>query len=287
MPDKMQPKYKRQRFLLSFVQQLKDGATATDIQKLVFLYTMKEKSKYYEFLPYKYGPYSFQLAEDISILCKNHFFRMKGSHICAADEKANGFQFSIDDERGNHLIKKTYREYPYYSINSEIIGKLFSGDEAEKFKNEKKNYSQSNQMLFTLGYEGKSLESFMNILIQNDVHLLCDVRRNPLSRKFGFSKNKLEHISKTIGIKYVHIPELGIDSEKRTSLDTIEDYNDLFREYTLTLPKLKTKLEEVYLLLCSNNRIALMCFEKEPHMCHRHVIRDYLINSYNVRSVDL
>lgn len=287
MPDKIQPKYKRQRFLLSFVQQLKEGVTATDIQKLVFLYTMKENSEHYEFLPYKYGPYSFQLAEDIDILCKNKYLRVKGSHIYAVKEKTHESSFLIDAERGTRLIKKAYREYPYYSINSEIIGKLFFGDEAEKFKNEKKNYSQSDQMLFTLGYEGKSLESFMNILIQNDVHLLCDVRKNPLSRKFGFSKSKLEHISKRIGIKYIHIPELGIESEKRTSLDTIDDYNELFKDYTCTLPKLKTELEEVYSLLCSNNRIALMCYEKEPQMCHRHVIRDYLTNSYNVRSVDL
>ena len=47
------------------------------------------------------------------------------------------------------------------------------------------------------------------------IGLLCDVRKNPLSRKFGFSKKKLKHITETVGIKYVHIPELGIESDKR------------------------------------------------------------------------
>ena len=65
------------------------------------------------------------------------------------------------------------------------------------------------------------IEAFINNLIQNDIRLLCDVRKNPLSRKFGFSKGKLSHILDTIGIKYVHIPDLGIESDKRRSLDTI------------------------------------------------------------------
>lgn len=49
-----QPTYKRQRFLLAFIRQLHEGVTATDLQKLVFLHTMKEGSDFYEFIPYKF-----------------------------------------------------------------------------------------------------------------------------------------------------------------------------------------------------------------------------------------
>ena len=65
---KSQPTYKRQRFLLDFVKQLSTDATTTDLQKLIFLHTTSGYSSYYDFIPYKYGPYSFQLAEDITIL---------------------------------------------------------------------------------------------------------------------------------------------------------------------------------------------------------------------------
>ena len=34
-----------------------------------------------------------------------------------------------------------------------------------------------------------------------------------------------------IGIKYIHIPDLGIDSDKRQELNTMSDYNKLFEEY--------------------------------------------------------
>jgi len=282
-----QPTYKRQRFLLAFIRQIKNRATATDLQKLVFLYSMEERSDYYKFVPYKFGPYSFQVAEDIDILRRDGYLSTDDSYIEATGDYPYEELFEIADERSNNLIKMAYRKYPYYSINSEIINRLFSGDEAEKFKHERENYARAEQVLFTIGYEGKSIELFMNTLIKNDVRLLCDVRKNPLSRKLGFSKAKLAHISEMVGIRYVHIPELGINSDKRAVLDTVEDYQNLFEDYAKTLYELSIPLENVYSLLCENKRIALVCYEKEPHMCHRHVVRDYLISNYHVRSENL
>ena len=117
--------------------------------------------------------------------------------------------------------------------------------------------------------------------------MLCDVRKNPLSRKLGFSKEKLQHITEQIGIKYVHIPALGIESEKRTDLKTSDDYENLFAEYSRTLSSHKMQLDYLYSLLKKNSRVALMCYEKVPPMCHRHVIRDDLIKTYETGSTDL
>lgn len=286
-----QPTYKRQRFLLAFIRQLQGGVTSTDIQKLVFLHTMEEGSDFYEFIPYKFGSYSFQLADDVDILRRDGYLSIesspKSTRIKAIGGCPQETTFRIASERGNNLIRKTYREYPYYSINSEITDRLFHGEEAEHLKNQKQNYTKTDQVLFTIGYEGKSIEAFINTLIQNDIRLLCDVRRNPLSRKFGFSKRKLEHITEMVGIEYVHIPDLGIESDKRSSLETMEDFKYLFRGYAKTLLNLKPQLEWLYSLLTANIRIALMCYEKDADMCHRHVIRDYLTKTHPIRSVDL
>lgn len=285
--DTLQPTYKRQRFLLSFIRQLKNGATMTDTQKLVFLCVMENNYDFYEFIPYKYGPYSFQLAEDVDILRRDGFLISSTSRIQAVGDYQCEMPFPIASERGDNLIRKAYREYSYYAINSEILERLFERREVLHFHQIKTEYVQGETELFTIGYEGKSLEAFTNTLIQNNIRLLCDVRRNPLSRKFGFSKTKLEHVIKNVGIQYVHVPELGIESEKRSSLDTAEDYEMLFADYAKTLPTLTTYLEYVHSLLLSYNRIALMCYEKEPQMCHRHVIRDNLVQMYGMRSKDL
>lgn len=283
-----QPTYKRQRFLLSFIRQLGGGVSSTDLQKLVFLHTMRNNTDYYEFIPYKFGAYSFQLAEDVDILRKDGFLSDEGKRVKAKGEYSLDGLFDIATERGNNLIRKAYREYPYYTIKSEMIDGLFYNKaEAELFYGERLKYVQSQQTLFTIGYEGKSIEAFINTLILNGIKLLCDVRKNPLSRKFGFSKGKLEHITETVGIKYVHIPDLGIESDKRCSLETDEDYQMLFDNYKEMLPTLASHLERVYSLLCSNTRIALMCYEKDAAMCHRHIIKDYITRTQDVRSEDL
>jgi uncharacterized protein (DUF488 family) len=113
------------------------------------------------------------------------------------------------------------------------------------------------------------------------------VRNNPLSRKFGFSKNNLQKYLDHIGMDYVHLPELGIVSEKRQNLNGDGDYQSLFKDYKASLPQRKKSLDQVYRLLETRERIALTCFEHEPSHCHRHVIRDYLKKTYNVKTLDL
>lgn len=282
-----QPKYKRQRFLLSLVRQLQNDAHPTDIQKLVFLYEKEHCISHYEFVPYRFGPYSFQLAEDINTLYRDGYLIKSQTGIKATGDYQYELFSPLPHERGDALKRKAYRKYPYYAINSVIIDRLFFGDEAKRFHNGRNKYRQNEQILFTVGYEGKSVEQFFNILIQNDVRLLIDVRKNPLSRKFGFSKEKLERIAEAVKIKYTHIPALGIESEKRSALNSLDDYKNLFSDYEETLDQRIGQLNAVYSLLCANTRVALMCFEKDAEMCHRHVIRDYLSSVYKTRSIDL
>ena len=197
--------------------------------------------------------------------------------------------FSVPSERGDALIRKTYRAYPYYTIRSEILQRLFynSPEELQQLYREREVLRKKDSILFTIGYEGRTLEAFLNVLLKNDVRVLCDVRKNPFSRKFGFSKEKLEQATQGIKVKYADFSTLGIESDKRKELDTVDDYNILFANYQKTLPSREKELHRLYSIFQEDGRIALMCFEKEPQMCHRHVIRDYLCSTYPIRSVDL
>ncbi len=289
-----QPTYKRQRFLLSFVRQLSDGVKATDLQKLVFLHTKAGDSSFYQFVPFRYGAYSFQLAEDLAILQKNGYLRSRhqpdgqGLIISAtAKVPTTSPTYEIAPERGDTLLRLAYRQYPYYAINSEIVDRLFNENELAKFREEKQAYAQRDQALFTIGYEGRTIENVINTLLRNNVQLLCDVRKNALSRKFGFSKRKLAHITEAVGIHYVHLPGLGIETEKRRPLESREDYQVLFKAYEKTLPEKQEYLAQVDSLLKRYSRLALMCFEREANMCHRHVIRDYLVETNGIMSGDL
>lgn len=123
---------------------------------------------------------------------------------------------------------------------------------------------------FTIGYQGKSLENYLYCLMENNIKALCDVRKNPISRKHGFSKRQLEKAVNDIGIEYMHMPEFGIASEKRRNLKTREDYEYLFEDYkNTTLKNNLHAIEKLYKLFLDKKRVAITCFETDVCMCHR------------------
>jgi len=125
-------------------------------------------------------------------------------------------------------------------------------------------------VLFTIGYEGISLEEYLVRLLKNDVKVLVDVRNNPLSMKYGFSKSQLKKYCASLGIEYVHIPEVGIQSDQRQELNTQSDYDKLFADYRKNnLPKTRPYQNEILKLLEQYKRIALTCFEANICQCHR------------------
>jgi uncharacterized protein (DUF488 family) len=109
------------------------------------------------------------------------------------------------------------------------------------------------------------------------VTLLCDVRRNPISRKYGFSKSTLAKGCDGVGIRYEHLPELGIASEQRQSLGTQADYDALFVEYErVTLPEQGEALAKIREWVRSGERVGLTCYELLPQQCHRHCLAEAL-----------
>ena len=180
----------------------------------------------------------------------------------------------------DEIIKYTYRNYPYFAIKSEIAHQVLTKAELEKVEQQKRTFTETK--LFSIGYEGKSLEHYLNQLIINDVKLLCDVRKNSLSMKYGFSKSQLKHACENVGIAFIHIPELGIVSEKRQALNSLKDYQILFKEYEKTvLVENKTHLLSVNDLLKKYKRVALTCFEATECMCHRGRVVKALANQPN------
>lgn len=271
----------RQRVLLGILQAFGGNLSRIDLQKYLFLFTeTRQKDKSYEFVPYKFGCFSFQsyadrrklaqegilTADDNWVVSRNHDF------IGMLDEgdrrKISLFADKYREKKGDDLIREVYRKYPYYAIKSEIAAKLMTPAEQAEIKRHRP--TASGRVLYTIGYEGNSFENYLNRLIMNDVKLLVDVRKNPLSRKYGFSKKVLSETLEKLGIEYLHLPELGIVSEKRKELKTEHDYQVLFDGYEETVLKDNEKaLEALAELVEVKGRVALTCFEAEPRMCHR------------------
>lgn len=290
------PKFTRQKFLLAFIRSAGKSISKLDLQKLLFLYHRKQHAAHFDFIPYMYGCYSFQANADLEVLERQGWISMHDSQIIVGDDTEISFPESKQIQKyfsenttltGNDLIATVYRTYPYYAINSRIAGNLLSKNELEKINDLREKYTKQETGLFTIGYEGITFEAYINTLIRNDIRVLCDVRNNPLSRKFGFSKSTLSAVLPKIGIQYVHIPELGIESAKRQDLETEIDYKVLFEKYRKTLPEKKVFIDKVIALLETDKRVALTCFEKEPACCHRHTLSLYIKSVHSTEVTDL
>jgi len=96
--------------------------------------------------------------------------------------------------------------------------------------------------------------------------------------KYGFSKSQLKKACEGIGIGYIHIPELGIDSDKRQSLNLQVDYDKLFEIYRSEILTQTFGVQIKLLnLLKEKERIALTCFEANINQCHRKHLADAIV----------
>jgi uncharacterized protein (DUF488 family) len=285
--------YYRRKIILALLSVFDGELTAKQFQKYLFLFTRKQETKSFDFVPYRYGCFSFQANQDIVTLAKYGYCKIveNGKVRFYKLIKGDGFinTLKLEDREsllnvkaqfGNltqtDLIRYTYCQYPYYATKSTIAKNLLNSKELNAIEQQKRHYPE--KQLFTIGYEGISLETYINKLIINDVHVLCDVRKNAYSQKYGFSKKTLELACKGADIEYIHIPDLGIVSDKRQELHTQADYNGLFQEYKeTTLAENKASILTIRSFLDKGKRVALTCFEKDPKQCHRTCVANALM----------
>jgi len=125
-------------------------------------------------------------------------------------------------------------------------------------------------VLFTVGYEGRSLEDFVALLQAEGVRRVVDVRELPLSRREGFSKTPLRDVLAARSIEYVHVRAAG--NPYRGMKGRIDDCLRLFADHLLRSPEVVRELEGHVL----GSRAALLCVEASFRACHRSVLADRL-----------
>jgi uncharacterized protein (DUF488 family) len=130
------------------------------------------------------------------------------------------------------------------------------------------------EAVFTVGYEERTIDEFVQRLQKYDIKVLVDVREIPASRKKGFSKTKLNEMLGSVGIKYLHVRELGSPRELRKKLYADKDYTYFFSEYKKHLNRNIDVLEHLYSEVISNESSCLMCMERLPSQCHRKVVAE-------------
>jgi uncharacterized protein (DUF488 family) len=272
----------RQKTVLALLSQMNRPLSRTFFVKLVFLLRqepgLKNETTFYDFVPYKYGPFSFALYRELANLRRDGYVTPDEERLALCertmdrakeriDELPMEFRKAVDKvveqcggKSQTELVEDVYTSYPWYATKSELTDlRPKSSIRANK----------ACPAVYTAGYEGKSVDAFFNDLLKNGIQLIIDVRANPVSRRYGFSKKHFCEIAKYLGLDYRHFPELGIPRKYRVDLSDFDSYQRLMKQYEQEmLPKLGNKIEEVGKLM-EEIRAVLVCVEKDVRCCHR------------------
>ncbi|MCS7029302.1 MAG: DUF488 domain-containing protein [Bacteroidia bacterium] len=265
------------------------------LQKLLFLLSDEQDKPDYHFVPYKFGCYSFTASNDIAVMSKSGLLLETEKEIQktiqksyfdtlkTSDQKAlTNLQTKYAHENKDSIIRYTYINYPFYAIKSEIAESILKKEPFYLERIKQSVPKNNGRVLCTIGYQGVSIEAYLVKLIKNDIKMLVDVRNNPVSMKFGFNKRQLERYCSNVGIKYIHIPELGINSHERNKLNSPADYEELFKKYChQNLRDTLTYQYQVLEHLRQHQRIALTCFEADICQCHRKYLADAIMKLSN------
>lgn len=284
--------YYRRKILLALLEVFGGSLQNTDCEKLLFNFCQQTGKNYYDFFPYKYGPFSFmsyydkRRMIDLELLKPADDFQLNTIHsylgeLKPADQAALlKFKLSMGDLRGDKLVKKTYREFPQFTSRSKIVGRHFTAEELKQIQFAWN--TETKPSVFTIGYEGLTIDSFLNKLIANNITVVADIRNNPQSMKYGFSKKSFKQYIESAGMKYIHIPELGIPSAMRKGLGASVSHTALFQKYeTELLPQREVEIKQLLDLTNQDERITLVCFEADHHFCHRHTLVERLRKDKN------
>ncbi|MDX3078578.1 DUF488 family protein [Streptomyces sp. MI02-7b] len=136
--------------------------------------------------------------------------------------------------------------------------------------------------LWSAGYEGRDIGSFVAALVDAQIDAVADVRLTPISRKPGFSKTRLREALNAAGIEYVHLRALGNPKDNRAP----------FREGRLTegrarfrnLLESQDAVAELAGLAerAQASRVAVLCFEQDAERCHRTVVVEEVLRQADV-----
>ncbi|NTU78853.1 MAG: DUF488 domain-containing protein [Chloroflexales bacterium] len=132
------------------------------------------------------------------------------------------------------------------------------------------------QTLFSIGYQGHSIATFLEVLLAHGITTVIDVRERPYSRKPDFSKKRLTAHLAAEGVAYVHLVELGTPKPIRDAVRRSKDYPAFF---TAVTPLIEAQEEALQIAItrARAETCVLLCYEGPVTECHRLVVAEALV----------
>jgi uncharacterized protein (DUF488 family) len=142
--------------------------------------------------------------------------------------------------------------------------------------------------LYTIGYQGVDVATYVQKLKMAGVGIVADVRETPWSHKQAFCKNIFSSELSKAGIEYIHVKSAGNPKENRRTAPNMAECLRRYREYVRTNPAGVIDLIEVIRAAAARNQsVCLTCFEKDVHDCHRSILVDAMREKITIYPVHL
>lgn len=130
-------------------------------------------------------------------------------------------------------------------------------------------YKDKYYNLFSIGYSGFSITEFVEVLHENQINAVADVRSVPFSKfKPEFNRDTLKSYLKEQQIQYVFLGDYC-----GARIDEPECYSNGKVDFNLVAkhPRFLKGIDRIEKGL-KKYAIALMCAEKDPIKCHRMIL---------------
>lgn len=267
----------RQKSLLYMIEQAGRPVQHLELTKWSFLLANEMPSRggrsFYQFVPYRLGPFSFCLYQEVDALVHNGYLAgtevgeqqawqlvddvepPTGSLTRTLQDDISRIVERFRDAPPDALLDYVYEHFPWFTVNS-VRTKLDAKPVAAP-------------AVYTVGYEGWLVDGFLNLLIRQGIERVLDVRSNPVSRRYGFHGGTFSRLCSSLGIEYRDFPQLGIPPRHRRELGSLGDYEALFLRYEQGILKSQSAALDSVAVLMIGKPSALMCMETDPLRCHR------------------
>jgi uncharacterized protein (DUF488 family) len=126
---------------------------------------------------------------------------------------------------------------------------------------------------YTIGYQGRSLNNLIDVLLSNNVKTVVDVRELPHSRIAGFSKSQLSYNLELAGMHYVSVRQLGSPRELRNEYRRTGNWDVFAQEFNSFLQTRREEIDELTSRVYAE-KTCLLCFERDSALCHRSIVAE-------------
>lgn len=266
----------RRKLLLSLIAQRQEAIAVSVLHLLLALVAEREEKPSYFFIPTAAGPYSIDVQHDLHSFEKGGELVIEDGSVRLQRDRVNPLSYALDGSTLALLLdslsdfgSKGERALMDLAIGQKPFYGIYTTRSDSAIEHVREAIASAKRGVYTLGYEGLSIDQFIICLIVNDIRTTVDVREYAFSRRAEFSKANLVEALAQANITYIGMPEVGIPTKARKEILEHKSKEELLAYYedeiVATTGASAARLAE----LASVANTALICHEEDPQTCHR------------------